>query len=159
MFRNMELLESEDSEYMLILSGDHIYEMDYRDLLAHHIQTEADLTIAAIEHPLKEASSFGVIEVDTNFRVTGFAEKPATPVPLPSRPSMALVSMGIYVFRKNVLLKTLLIKFDQTSAPFGTVNLAQAGVILDMKKRMAELTAEQTGKSVEQILIDNDRDN
>jgi glucose-1-phosphate adenylyltransferase len=107
MFRNLELLESDDSDFVLILSGDHIYQMDYRDLVRRHMEKDADLTIAAVEHPLKEASSFGVLEVDANFKVTGFAEKPASPAALPSRPSMALVSMGIYVFKKNVLRKTL----------------------------------------------------
>jgi glucose-1-phosphate adenylyltransferase len=106
-FRNMELLQADDSEFVLILSGDHIYQMDYRDLLRRHIEKEADLTIATVEYPLRDASQFGVVEVDSNFKVTGFVEKPAHPVGLPDRPSMALVSMGVYVFRKKVLVETL----------------------------------------------------
>jgi glucose-1-phosphate adenylyltransferase len=106
-FQNSELLESDDAEFVLILSGDHIYHMHYRGFLRQHIETDADLTIATVEHPVRDASHFGVVEVDRNFKVTGFEEKPASPRPLPSRPSMALVSTGIYVFKKKVLLQSL----------------------------------------------------
>ncbi len=105
-FRNLEVLDV-DSEFVLVLSGDHIYQMDYGDLLKQHVATNADLTIATVEHPLREASHFGVVEVDETFRVTGFEEKPITPIPLPSNPSMALVSMGVYVFKKRVLASSL----------------------------------------------------
>jgi glucose-1-phosphate adenylyltransferase len=106
-FRNMELLEADSSEFVLILSGDHIYQMDYRNLLSDHIEKNADVSIASVEHPLKEASDFGIVEVDDDCRVTGFSEKPANPKPLPCRPSMALVSMGVYVFTKRVLEEAL----------------------------------------------------
>ncbi len=106
-FRNIELLEAESAEFVLILSGDHIYQMDYRELVRHHAENNADLTIATVEHPLKEASDFGVVEVDGGLKVTGFAEKPARPLPLPSRPSMALVSMGVYAFKRKILLEVL----------------------------------------------------
>ncbi len=106
-FRNTELLESDDAEYVLILSGDHIYNMDYGGLLRQHAETGADLTIATVEHPAGNASHFGVVEVDENFKVTSFEEKPEHARPLPSRPSMALVSMGVYVFKKKVLLESL----------------------------------------------------
>jgi len=106
-FRNNELLESDDAEFVLILSGDHIYHMDYAGLLRQHTETGADLTIATVEHPVGNASHFGVVEVDENFKVTDFEEKPVHPRPLPSRPSMALVSMGVYVFKKKVLLESL----------------------------------------------------
>jgi glucose-1-phosphate adenylyltransferase len=106
-FRNAELLESHDTEFVLVLSGDHIYQMDYRDLLRYHVETNADLTIATVEHPVHEASHFGVIEIDKTFRVTSFEEKPIDPRPLPSDPSLALVSMGVYVFKKRVLTESL----------------------------------------------------
>jgi glucose-1-phosphate adenylyltransferase len=106
-FQNIQILESNKPELVLILSGDHIYEMDYRELIRRHMETEADLTIATVEHPLREASHFGVVEVDETFRVTGFQEKPAEPRPMPSKPSMALVSMGVYVFKTDVLTRTL----------------------------------------------------
>lgn len=105
-FQNAELV-SHDCDSVLILSGDHIYQMDYRDLLRQHAETDADLTIATAEYPLNEASRFGVVEVDSNFRITGFEEKPANPRSLPADPSKALVSMGIYVFKKSVLLEAL----------------------------------------------------
>ena len=105
-FQNAELLDT-DSEFVLVLSGDHIYQMDYRDLLRQHVETNADLTIATVEHPLQEASQFGVVEVDETFRVTGFEEKPRNPRPLPSDASLALVSMGVYVFKKSVLVGSL----------------------------------------------------
>jgi glucose-1-phosphate adenylyltransferase len=105
-FQNADLLHAA-TEFVLVLSGDHIYQMDYRDLLRQHVETNADLTIATVEYPLREASRFGVVQVDENFRVTGFEEKPASPRPLPSDPSMSLVSMGVYVFKKTVLLGSL----------------------------------------------------
>jgi glucose-1-phosphate adenylyltransferase len=106
-FRNSELLESDDVESVLILSGDHIYQMDYGGFLRQHAETDADLTIATVEHPVGNATQFGVVQVDGDFKVTGFEEKPVHPQPLPSRPSMALVSMGVYVFKKKVLLESL----------------------------------------------------
>jgi len=105
-FQNLELLDIE-SDFVLVLSGDHIYQMDYRDLLRQHIATNADLTIATVEHPLAEASAFGVVQVNEELKVTGFKEKPANPYPSPSNPSMAMVSMGVYVFKKKVLLAAL----------------------------------------------------
>jgi glucose-1-phosphate adenylyltransferase len=105
-FQNAEQL-SDDAEFVLVLSGDHIYQMDYRDLLRRHIETSADLTIATVEHPIRDASNFGVVQVDANFRVTGFEEKPESPRSLPSDPSMALVNMGVYVFKKAALMTAL----------------------------------------------------
>jgi glucose-1-phosphate adenylyltransferase len=105
-FQNAEMLYA-DSEFVLILSGDHIYQMDYRDLVRQHVETNAELTIATVEHPLEEASHFGVVEVDASFRVTGFEEKPANPRPLQTDPARALVSMGVYVFKKSILVNSL----------------------------------------------------
>jgi len=105
-FQNVNLVPS-GSDFVLVLSGDHIYQMDYRDLICHHIATNAELTIAAVEYPLREASGFGVIEIDETFRITGFEEKPPIPCPLASNPSMALVSMGVYVFNKPTLFGAL----------------------------------------------------
>jgi len=102
-------LESRDiaSDYVLILSGDHVYQMDYRDLLRQHIETKADLTIATVEYPLAKASAFGVLQVNGSLRVTGFKEKPLKPDPCPFNPLMAMASMGVYVFKKTVLLAAL----------------------------------------------------
>jgi glucose-1-phosphate adenylyltransferase len=105
-WRNAEVLHGE-SDFVLVLSGDHIYQMDYSDLLRQHLEKNADLTIATVEYPIRDASQFGIVEVNETFRVTGFEEKPAAPRPLPSNSSMALVSMGVYVFKKAVLLDSL----------------------------------------------------
>jgi glucose-1-phosphate adenylyltransferase len=96
-----------DAEHVLILGGDHVYEMDYRHLVGAHIESNADLTLGTVESSLSKARSFGVIEIDDDFRVRGFVEKPSTPKPMPHRPEVALVSMGIYVFRVQTLMEAL----------------------------------------------------
>ena len=105
-FQNISLINVV-SDFVLVLSGDHVYEMDYWDLLRQHIETNAELTIAAVEYPLRKASYFGVIRVDETSKIKAFDEKPANPYPLPANPSMALVSMGVYVFSKSLLLSAL----------------------------------------------------
>jgi glucose-1-phosphate adenylyltransferase len=107
------VIESNGAEHVLILSGDHVYQMDYRELLSQHLEKDADVTVATIEHPLKDATHFGVVEADRDFRVIGFEEKPANPRPLPLRPHMALVSMGVYVFKKDVLVRSLIENCDR----------------------------------------------
>ena len=106
-FQNLPVIQSEEPEFVLILSGDHVYHMDYRDLIQRHLETNADLTIANVEHPAKDASPFGVVEASADFRVTGFAEKPRNPRSLPGKPTMALISMGVYIFKREVLVRTL----------------------------------------------------
>ena len=106
-FQNRSLLEDENTDHVFVLSADHVYQMDYHGLLRQHVKTGADLTIATVEYPVRDASRFGVVAIDENFRVVGFEEKPANPRPLPARPSTALVSMGVYIFRKSALLDTL----------------------------------------------------
>src|SRR5688500_14366288 len=111
-FQNLSLITSNECDTVLVLSSDHVYRMDYRELLAQHLETNADVTIAAIEHPIENTAHFGVVEVDQNFRVTGFQEKPANPRGLPIRPDMALISMGVYAFRKDVLVQSLIENCD-----------------------------------------------
>jgi glucose-1-phosphate adenylyltransferase len=91
-----------------VLSGDHVYKMDYAKMLAEHVQRDADLSVACIEVPVGEASDFGVMAVDAESRVTGFDEKPAKPTPLPGRADRALISMGVYVFEANFLYEQLI---------------------------------------------------
>jgi glucose-1-phosphate adenylyltransferase len=144
-FRNSEVM-SEKSDFVLILCGDHIYQMDYGDLLRHHMETNADLTIATVKHPLRAASQFGVLEVDQAFRVTGFQEKPRAPHPLPFDSSMALVSMGVYLFRKSVLLRSLRAVCDSgTGYDFGhdvIPGLIDSGGVFayDFRDRVRETT-------------------
>jgi len=106
-YQNLYMLERSDAEQILILSGDHIYRMDYAEMLKAHQTKEADLTVACMEVDLAEARDFGVMSVDTENRITSFTEKPAEPEPLPDNPDRALASMGIYIFRKEFLLDVL----------------------------------------------------
>ncbi|MCS7253319.1 MAG: glucose-1-phosphate adenylyltransferase [Armatimonadetes bacterium] len=107
-FQNIHLLEEERPRYVLILSGDHVYRMDYRVLLDWHIAKEADLTIACIDVERSEASRYGVMEVDRDFRVVGFSEKPRNPKPMLGSTERCLISMGIYVFRTESLVRAVI---------------------------------------------------
>jgi glucose-1-phosphate adenylyltransferase len=78
-YQNMAALKGNKLEAVLILSGDHVYHMDYRALLRYHTETDADVTIATVEHPLKDAVQFGVVEVDARRKIIGFQEKPPVP--------------------------------------------------------------------------------
>lgn len=107
-FQNMDILRTYDPEYILILAGDHIYKMDYGEMLACHVKHKADMTVACMEVPLDQARSFGVMAVDTDEQVVEFVEKPDTPPPMPDRPDRALASMGIYVFNAKFLYEQLI---------------------------------------------------
>ena len=87
----------------MILSGDHIYRMDYGAMLRFHCDTEAGVTIACMQVPVAEASAFGVVQVDESNRIQGFEEKPSVPSSIPNDPGQALVSMGVYVFCHDLL--------------------------------------------------------
>jgi glucose-1-phosphate adenylyltransferase len=106
-FQNLDILKTNEPEYVLILAGDHIYKMDYGRMLAYHVSIEADITVACVEVPLEDARAFGVMGVDEGMRVRAFAEKPANPAPIPGRPDRALASMGIYVFDARFLYEQL----------------------------------------------------
>jgi glucose-1-phosphate adenylyltransferase len=106
-YQNLNLLEQSDAKYVLILSGDHIYRMDYAAMLNFHAQQNAVATVAAMEVGLEEARGFGVLAVDDEQRVIAFDEKPAEPRGLPDNPQCALASMGIYVFNLDVLQQAL----------------------------------------------------
>jgi glucose-1-phosphate adenylyltransferase len=119
-FQYIGALRQGGPDFVLILSGDHVYSMDYHALLRDHAETGADLTIATVEHDLRKATHFGVVEVDTECKVIGFQEKPPIPRPIPSRPASALVSMGVYVFKKQALIRALIDTSDgDTSYDFG----------------------------------------
>ncbi|MBI1751285.1 MAG: glucose-1-phosphate adenylyltransferase [Acidobacteria bacterium] len=105
--QNLFLLERSSASKVLILAADHIYRMDYAALIKAHEETQADLTIACMKVPLKEASAFGVMAIGQDSRIVEFQEKPERPRPLPGDPETALVSMGIYVFRKELLIEAL----------------------------------------------------
>lgn len=106
-YHNLYLLERSEAEYVLVLSGDHIYRMDYAAMLAAHKANRAAVTVACMHVPLEEAKAFGVLRIDEAQRIVDFHEKPAQPAPLPDDPQHALASMGIYVFSMDLLLETL----------------------------------------------------
>lgn len=131
-FQNLELIFDEQPEYVCVFGGDHIYKMDVNQMLQDHINNDADLTIATVPVTVDEAQHFGVVEIDDDYRVTGFVEKPKHGAKtMPDRPDMILASMGNYIFKANVMIDVL-----QRNA------LRNAGVdfgkeiIPDMYKRM-----------------------
>jgi glucose-1-phosphate adenylyltransferase len=106
-YQNLYLLERSGAEYALILSGDHIYRMDYAAMLEHHRQSGAGLTVACLKVGLDDAKSFGVMTVDKDDWVVSFKEKPSDPPPIPGDPEHALASMGVYVFSMDLLTSLL----------------------------------------------------
>ncbi|HYE48803.1 MAG TPA: glucose-1-phosphate adenylyltransferase [Azospirillaceae bacterium] len=106
-YQNLDILRSHRAEWVLILAGDHIYKMDYANMLASHIRTGADVTVACIEVPRMQATGFGVMHVDAEDRVISFLEKPADPPAMPGRPDVALASMGVYIFNAQFLYEQL----------------------------------------------------
>ena len=105
--QNIDIIEGYAPEYILILAGDHIYKQDYSYMIRQHVETEADVTVGCIEVPIKQASAFGVMDVDESDRILDFVEKPANPPAMPGNPDIALASMGIYVFRTDFLIDIL----------------------------------------------------
>ena len=107
-FQNIDIIRDELPKYVMILSGDHIYRMDYGDMLAKHKESGAKMTVSCMSVPLEEAAgAFGVMSVDENYRINGFEEKPANPTPLPNDPTRCLASMGNYVFDTEFLFEQL----------------------------------------------------
>jgi len=107
-YQNLSLIRSFKPKFVLVLSGDHIYKMDYGHMLARHVQDEAQLSVACLDVPAVDASAFGVMEIDEHRRVVDFAEKVAEPPHIPSKPGRCLASMGIYVFNADYLFDELL---------------------------------------------------
>jgi glucose-1-phosphate adenylyltransferase len=107
-YQNLDIIRAEKPKYVLILSGDHIYQMDYRSMLLAHIEQGADMTVSCLEVPLAEAAgAFGVMTVDQDSRITAFTEKPENPDPLPGQPDRCLASMGNYIFNTEFLFDLL----------------------------------------------------
>ena len=121
-YQNIFHIQDEDPDYVCVFGGDHIYKMDVSQMLDYHKNKGADLSIAAIPIPVEEASEFGIMEVDDNWRLTNFVEKPKTaPKTIPGNPNMCLASMGNYIFGKDVLLDALERddKIEESSHDFG----------------------------------------
>lgn len=111
-YQNMEYMESYNPDYVLILSGDHIYKMDYEVMLDFHKANNAEVTIAVMPVPIEEASRFGIMIADENHRITEFEEKP-------EHPRSNLASMGIYIFNWKTLKEALIAMADQPALDFG----------------------------------------
>jgi glucose-1-phosphate adenylyltransferase len=107
-FQNIYTLQDEKPDLVLILSGDHIYKMDYRKMLAFHAEKGADLTVAAIRMDRTMSREFGVIEVDREGKIIGFQEKPEEPRTIPGDPEGILASMGVYIFNTEIMIKRLI---------------------------------------------------
>ncbi len=106
-YQNLNLLDDHNIEHLLVLSGDHIYKMDYMKMLQYHIEKNADLSIASFYLDKSQASRFGCIEIDKDYRVLSFIEKPKNPPEIPDRPDESFVNMGIYIFNANVIRDVL----------------------------------------------------
>jgi glucose-1-phosphate adenylyltransferase len=106
-YQNIYTIEQSDPTHILILSGDHIYKMDYSEMLAEHVESNADCTIGCLPATLEEGRAFGIMGIDENYWVRRFEEKPENPFPIPGDPGRCLASMGIYAFKASFLLNEL----------------------------------------------------
>lgn len=105
--QNAGIIRGYNPKYIIVLAGDHIYKQDYSLMIAHHVESGADVTVGCIEVPRMDATGFGVMKVDTRDRILDFVEKPTDPPAMPGHPDLALASMGIYVFETEPLLGML----------------------------------------------------
>ncbi len=130
-WQNMNLIRDAHCQHVAVFGGDHIYRFAVDQMEAAHIETCAELTIAACPMPVAEASRFGVIEVDKSGRITGFQEKPAVPTEMPGRPGWSLVSMGNYIFRADVLEEVLIADADRPDSDHDFGNDIIPGMLKD----------------------------
>ncbi|MFB2532576.1 glucose-1-phosphate adenylyltransferase [Paracoccus sp. p4-l81] len=144
--QNIDIIDSYNVKYLIVLAGDHIYKMDYEVMLEQHVATGADVTIGCLTVPRAEATAFGVMQVDATGQITDFLEKPQQPPGIPGDPDHALASMGIYVF-DWALLRDLLLKDaadPNSSRDFGHDIIPQ---VVKSGKAMAHRFAESCVKS------------
>ncbi len=131
-YQNIYFIEKEAPPYLLVLSGDHIYKMDYSEMFAFHREKNALGTVASIEIDRKTASAFGVMEVDDQWKITGFEEKPDEPKPMPHNTEQCMASMGIYLFNTDAIID-------------------------ELKKDAAQSTAHDFGKDIIPVLLKTGR--
>jgi glucose-1-phosphate adenylyltransferase len=115
-YQNLYSIMRENPRRLIVLSGDHVYKMDYARMVRFHVDRGAAVTLAALEVPLAEATRFGIVTVDEEDRVIGFQEKPRTPSAIPGTPDLALASMGVYIFDTDVLVRALEADANQATA-------------------------------------------
>ncbi|WFE68158.1 glucose-1-phosphate adenylyltransferase [Thiomicrospira sp. R3] len=116
LYQNLDIMRRHSPEYVMVLGGDHIYSMDYSTMLVEHANSGADVTIGCIEVPRMEATGFGVMSVDEDYRITKFTEKPKDPESVPGKPDIALASMGIYIFSTEFLFQKLIEDHDNPNS-------------------------------------------
>ncbi len=102
-YQNIYSIEKADPKYVLILAGDHIYKMDYGDMIRQHVDRGADLTVGCLPVPLRDGNQFGIVGLNGEDRITSFLEKPRDPPAMPDNPGLCLASMGIYVFTARLM--------------------------------------------------------
>ena len=107
-YQNMDIIRSHAPKYVLILAGDHVYKMDYGEMIAKHVEMQADITVGCIQVPVEEAKEFGVMGTDEALRIHSFSEKPDNPETMPGSDSVSLCSMGIYIFNTHFLFEQLI---------------------------------------------------
>ena len=134
-YQNLYSVYDQNPELILLLAGDHIYKMDYRDMIAYHKKNGADMTVACVPMPRETSKDFGVIEVDSHHHIRGFQEKPDNPKTIPGQSDQIFASMGIYLFNRDVLINELEIDSKDRSSQhdFGK------NVILQMLKNKRKL--------------------
>jgi glucose-1-phosphate adenylyltransferase len=106
-YQNLYSIVRESPRHVIVLSGDHVYKMDYAKMLRFHVEKNADATLATIEVPVSEGRRFGIVGINEQDQVIGFEEKPERPTSVPGSPDVALASMGIYIFKSDVLVRAL----------------------------------------------------
>ena len=107
-YQNVYVLQQDRPDLVLVLSGDHIYKMNYTEMITYHRERQADLTVAVIEIDQGRSRDFGVLQVDDDFRVIGFEEKPVVPKTIPGHPGLILANMGVYVFSTETLVRRVI---------------------------------------------------
>ena len=116
-YQNLDIMRTHKPKYVLILSGDHIYKMDYGTMMVTHVENEADMTISCLEVPIEEAAgAYGVLTADESGRIIEFNEKPAEPTPIPGHPDLCLASMGNYLFNTDFLYEQLIKDADDPNS-------------------------------------------
>ncbi|VAX34474.1 Glucose-1-phosphate adenylyltransferase [hydrothermal vent metagenome] len=118
--QNINLITQQNPRLVVVFGADHIYRMDIRQMMDFHLANNADVTVAARPVPVDEASAFGVIQTDADNRIVGFQEKPENPTPMPTDPTRAYVSMGNYIFSKDVLISALVEAQQKKHHDFGS---------------------------------------
>lgn len=120
-YQSLEIITDGDPDYVCVFGADHIYRMDTRQMLDFHMDTMAELTVAAIPVPIGEAHKFGIIQADRDGRMVNFVEKPSEPMGMPDRPDMVLASMGNYIFNADALIREIVrdSKDDNSTHDFG----------------------------------------